>query len=104
MHIISRKKILEFCKEYPEARKSMDRWYAIVKKTEFESFQDVKNLFPSADKVKNFTVFNIGGNKYRLAAFIRYRMKRIFIRHIMTHDEYNREKWKEDVWFTNMKK
>jgi mRNA interferase HigB len=42
-------------------------------------------------------VFNIGGNKYRLIAFIRYPVKRVFIRHILTPDADNREKWKEDL-------
>lgn len=104
MHIISRKKIQEFCEKYPEARQSMDRWYIIVKKTEFGTFQDVKNLNPSADKVRNFTVFNIGGNKYRLIAYIRYGLKRLFIRYILTHKEYDQGKWKEDQWFANTKK
>lgn len=104
MHIISRKKIQEFCEKYPEARQSMDRWYSIVKKTEFGTFQDVKNLFPSADKVRNFTVFNIGGNKYRLIAYIRYGLNRLFIRHILNHKEYDQGKWKEDQWFTNTRK
>lgn len=92
MHIISRKRIEEFCKIHPDAQQSMDRWYKIVKKSAFATFQDVKNLFPSADKVKNFVVFNIGGNKFRLIAYIRYRRGKLFIRHILTHEEYDKEK------------
>lgn len=104
MNVISRKKIEAFCDTHPEARQSMDRWYKIVKKSKFGSFQEVKHLFPSADKVKNFVVFNIGGNKFRLIAYIRYRKGRLFIRHILTHEKYDKEKWKEDEWFNTMKK
>lgn len=103
MHIISRKKIHEFCKRHPEAAEAFDRWYRIVKNEEFRTLSDVKNLFPSADQVKNFVVFDIGGNKYRLTAYIRYQIKRLYIRHIMTHEEYNKGKWKEDEWFMNTK-
>ncbi|MBW1759600.1 MAG: type II toxin-antitoxin system HigB family toxin [Deltaproteobacteria bacterium] len=104
MHIISRKKIREFCEKHPESRQSMDRWYTIVKKTEFGKFQDVKNLFPSADKVKNLVVFDIGGNNYRLIAFILYKSQKLYIRHILTHTEYDAEKWKDDEWYTDTKK
>ncbi len=104
MHIISRKKIRDFCDKHPEAHESLNRWYLIVKKVDFGTFQDVKNLFPSADQVKNFTVFNIGGNNYRLIAYISFRTNRIYIRHILTHKEYDMDKWKEDEWFTNTKK
>jgi len=99
MNIISYKKIREFCKEHPEAETPLKHWYRIIKNQNFSTFAEVKSLFPSADMVGNFTVFNIGGNKYRLAAFISYSAKRVFIRHIMTHKEYDKERWKKDNWF-----
>lgn len=49
----------------------------------------------SADKVGKFTVFDIGGNKYRLIAAIHYNRKKVYIRHVLTHAEYDRGKWKE---------
>lgn len=104
MHIISYKKIREFCKIHPRAETSMNHWYRIVKYEEFNDFSDIKNIFSSADQVGNFVVFNIGGNNYRLIAFIRYQLKRVFIRHILTHPEYDKGKWKEDIWFQNSKK
>jgi mRNA interferase HigB len=36
------------------------------------------------------TVFNIGGNKYRLVVDMRYDLGRIYIRHVLTHEEYTR--------------
>lgn len=103
MHIISYKKIREFCKKYPDAANALNHWYRIVKHEEFPSFAEVKRLFPSADQVENFVVFNIGGNKYRLIVFIRYQRKLLFIRHILSHKEYDKDKWKEDVWFKSTK-
>ena len=99
MRVIRYKKIREFCHKHADATSAFNHWYRIVKHQTFQSFADVRNLFPSADQVGNFVVFNVGGNKYRLIAFIRYPLKRVFIRHILTHEEYNRDKWKEDIWF-----
>jgi mRNA interferase HigB len=49
--------------------------------------------------VKNFTVFNIGGNKYRLIVYIDYECQIVFIRHILTHAEYDKDDWKNDEWY-----
>ena len=58
------------------------------------SIIDVRKTYPHADAVGDFTVFNIGGNKYRLAVYIKYPSRRIYIRYVMTHEEYSREDWK----------
>ena len=104
MHIISYKKIREYSEIHPRAETSFNHWHRMVKNEDFKDLSEIKNLFSSADQVGNFVVFNIGGNKYRLIALIRYQWKRLFIRHILTHSEYNKEKWKEDTWFLNSKK
>jgi mRNA interferase HigB len=51
-------------------------------------------MFPSADQVGKCTVFNIGGNKVRLIAVIHYNRHKIYIRHVLTPAEYDRDKWK----------
>lgn len=95
MHVISRKRLLEFGRKYSDAIQPLDRWYRIIKHTDYNSFADLRKTFPSVDQVGRLTVFNIGGNKYRLIAFITYKNKRIYIRNILTHKEYNMGKWKE---------
>ena len=95
MHIITRRRLLEFGKKHPDAEEPLDRWYRIVKGTDFESFSDLRKTFPSADQVGRLTVFNVGGNKYRLVAYIVYPKKRIYIRHILTHQEYDKGKWRK---------
>jgi mRNA interferase HigB len=47
------------------------------------------------DKVGALHVFNIAGNKLRLIAIVRYRMQRLYIRHVLDHREYDKGKWKE---------
>jgi mRNA interferase HigB len=65
-----------------------------VRKTDYASFVDLRKSFPSADQVGQFTVFNIGGNKFRLIAAIHYNRKKLYIRHILTHAEYDRNMWR----------
>jgi len=95
MHVISRKRLLDFANRHPDSRKSLDGWYRIIKKTIFSSFADLRRVFSSADQVGDFTVFNIGGNKIRLITLIFYKSAKVYIRHILTHSEYDKGKWKE---------
>lgn len=95
MHIITRKRLLDFSKKHPDSEEPLDRWYRIVKQSNYNSFAELRKTFPKADQVGKLTVFDIGGNKYRLIAYIVYSAQRIYIRHILTHPEYDKGKWKE---------
>jgi len=66
-----------------------------MKSGAFQSFADLRATFPSADQVGKLTVFNIGGNAARLIAAVHYNRRRIYIRAILTHAEYDRGDWKE---------
>ena len=95
MHVITRKRLNEFAKLYPDTRNALAQWYKLIKQTEFSSFVELRELFPSADQVGKLTVFNIGGNKIRLIAAIHYNRKKVYIRTVLTHAEYDQEKWKK---------
>ena len=95
MHIISRKALVMFWERYPDSREPLLRWYKIVEKGEFTSFESLRATFPSADKIDDWIVFNIGGNKYRLIASIHFNRGKMYIRHVLTHQEYNRGAWKQ---------
>ncbi len=60
----------------------------------FFDFNELRETFASADYVDGLTVFNIGGNKYRLIASIHYNRRKVYIRNVLTHAEYDREGWK----------
>jgi len=94
MRIISHKKLKDFYDKHKPAEKPLTIWYKLVKNNDFASFTDLRNVFPSADLVGNFTVFNIGGNKFRLIAAIHYNTKTVYVRHVLTHKEYDKETWK----------
>ncbi len=94
MHIISRKALRLFWTKHPDSEKALARWFKIVQGTEFSNFSQLRTTFPSADQVGDLVVFNIGGNKYRLIASIHFNRGKLFVRHILTHKEYDKEKWK----------
>ncbi len=94
MHVISKKKILKFIKAHPNSKTSPENWYKIVKSTDFKSIDEIRKVYPFADKVGKFTVFNISGNNYRLIAAIHYNRGKLYIRNILTHPEYDKGKWK----------
>ncbi|MGH8069614.1 MAG: type II toxin-antitoxin system HigB family toxin [Candidatus Entotheonellia bacterium] len=95
MHIITRKRLNEFAARYPETRSALEHWYREMKRRNFASFTDLRSVFPAADQVGKLTVFNIGGNKARLVAAIHYNRRRVYIRAVLTHDEYDAGRWKE---------
>lgn len=95
MHVITRKRLREFAARHRQAAEPLKAWYAIMSKSDFSSFADIKRLFRSVDKVGKFTVFDLGGNKYRLIAAIHYNRKKVYIRHVLTHVEYDQDRWKE---------
>lgn len=51
--------------------------------------------YAHADQVGGLTVFNIGGNKARLIATIHYNRRKVYIRAVLTHPEYDAGKWKK---------
>ena len=95
MHVITRRRLNEFAESHPHAKTSLARWYAIMRKRRFSNFVELRKTFPHADHAGKFTVFNIGGNKVRLVAAVHYNRNKIYIRHVLTHPEYDTGKWKE---------
>lgn len=94
MHIITRKRLNDFAYLYPEAATALEHWYKAMKQHDFDSFAELKTNFASADKVGKLTVFNIGGNKVRLIAAIHYNTHKVYIRAVLTHQEYDLKKWR----------
>ncbi|BAU75741.1 type II toxin-antitoxin system HigB family toxin [Metapseudomonas furukawaii] len=94
MHIITQKRIWEAKERWPEAASALDAWYRLMGRLEPTDFADMKQTFPSVDKVGDKHVFDIGGNKLRLIAVVDYRFRKVFIRAVLDHREYDRNHWK----------
>lgn len=95
MKILKKGKIIDFYKIYPTSEQPLTRWLKIVKETNYKNFNELKCSFSSVDKVGKLTVFNIGGNKFRLVVIVKYSKNIISVEKVLTHEEYNLGKWKD---------
>lgn len=93
MHIVAHKTLVDYYTLHPEAKTAIEEWHTKTKKAEWNNIADVKNTFRTADAVGNQRyVFNIKGNDFRLIAIIQFTPKRVFIRFVGTHAEYDKIK------------
>jgi mRNA interferase HigB len=97
MHVISEKKLREFWANYPDAEEPLRAWRQLAEGSTWEKPDDVRALYGRrVDQVGKFTVFDIGGNKYRLITVIHYNRGKGYVRAVLTHAEYDQGKWKAD--------
>ena len=91
LRIISRRALREFGMKHADAEGPLDTWYRIVKGREYRSPHELRADFPTASFLgARRTVFTMGGNKYRLVVDMRYDLGRVYIRAVLTHEEYDR--------------
>lgn len=99
MRVISLKPLRAFWQRHPDAEQPLRLWYKTALAATWASLSDVRQTYPHADGVSTsgatLTVFNIGGNKYRLVSRVRYDYQLINVRAVMTHQEYDRSKWSQ---------
>jgi mRNA interferase HigB len=93
VHIISQKKIKEAAIKYPESSNALLSWFKLLRSSTPTNFSEMKGLVNSVDKAGEYHIFNIGGNKLRLIALVDYRFRKIFIRDILSHAEYDKRKF-----------
>ena len=93
MEIIGAQKADRFSKKHPRARKPLQRFLDMARASSWQHLSDVKNSFPATDYApkSGLTIFDIGGNKYRLVARIGFAEQLLAIQAILTHEEYDRE-------------
>lgn len=94
MRIIKRGALVLFWQQHPDAKASLESWYAVLRKANWKTPAEMKMVYANADLVGRRTVFNIAGNKYRLIARVNYLTQRVFVLYILTHADYDRGDWK----------
>ncbi|NCJ07587.1 type II toxin-antitoxin system HigB family toxin [Synechococcales cyanobacterium C] len=99
MHLISIRNLRKDSSQYPHLKQIINEWYSTLRKAEWQSLEDVRRIYKNAEAVGNFTVFNIKGNNYRLIVGIDYENQVVYYKYLLTHAEYNRNKWKNDPYF-----
>jgi mRNA interferase HigB len=96
MHVISFKILREFYEKHAAAKPYLTSWFKTVKKAEWNSINDLRKDYPSAEMVVDGkVVFNIKANDYRLVALVGFRTKKVFVLWVGTHAEYDKIKIKD---------
>lgn len=93
MHIISKKPFSDAVKEYPNQRRALEDVYKVFKKGNFSTPEELMRVFPSLDNFKykkRWWVIDIGGNHLRMIAFIQFIQNRLYVKHIVSHAEYDK--------------
>lgn len=90
VNVITPRKLREFWQEHPQAERPLRAWEKLIRKAAPAHFDELAQVFGSVDFVPpEYTVFDIGGNKYRLVTFVAYKAQRVYIKHVLTHREYD---------------
>ena len=94
MKIISNSALRAFAAQHPQAQVPLQGWRRVIEKNRFDTWAALKAAFNTVDKVGDLVVFNVGGNKYRLIAHIRFEKQIVYIKAVLTHTDYDRGAWK----------
>jgi mRNA interferase HigB len=97
MHIITHARIVTAQQRLPECSRALDLWYRLMKRGTYRNFAQLKATFGSVDRVGKVFVFDVGGNKLRIVAAVHFDRAKIFVRHVLTHEEYDRGEWKRGI-------
>lgn len=95
MRVISRRALREFWEKHRPAEEPLVAWFRLMDSISFNDFSAIRKIFGAADYVAPYTIFDVGGNKYRVITVIHYNRRRVFIRHVFTHPEYDR--WSQQM-------
>lgn len=93
MHVISRKPFNDAAKLYPNDSEALVHIYTTLRNGDFSTPDELRKVFPSLDNFKyrdKWWVIDIGGNNLRLIAFIEFRDNRMYVKHIVSHAEYDK--------------
>ncbi len=93
MRVISTKALTDCSTLHPASADPLRNWRRIVEASSFRNVADLRRSFNSVDRVGDFHVFDIGGDKYRLIAAIHFDRQLLFIWHVFTHAQY--DKWRK---------
>lgn len=92
MQIIAKRTLKQFWEIHPQAEVPLRNWFTLVSKAEWTGPAEVKAMFGAAVDFlgDNRLIFDISGNRYRLIVHVAYRFRRVLIKFIGTHKDYDK--------------
>lgn len=101
MRIIARPILIEYWQKHRQEKASLETWYKIVLKANWTKPDDIKKTFNSVDPYRKenrlYHIFDVGGNTTRVIVNIHFNTQIVYIRAVLSHEEYSKEKWKENL-------
>ena len=102
MRIISKARLREFWDEHPQARGPLEKWYHVARQAFWKNFMEVRQCLGTVDAARvasghTVTIFDVGGNNYRLIAAIHYQRQTLYLLRVLTHSQYDTNQWKEEL-------
>jgi mRNA interferase HigB len=94
VRIIIERRLKEFVERFPRAKGPLNSWATAIESSAWKNPGDLKRTFGMVDFVGEKTVFDIGGNKFRLIAYVHYRRQIVYVKYVLTHAEYDKGDWK----------
>ena len=91
MQVIAKRALRDFWVNHPQAEGPLTAWFFAVSKADWSTPADVKRQFgTTVDFVAdNRIIFDIAGNKYRLIVHAAYPFRRVLVKFVGTHKEYD---------------
>lgn len=94
MRIISNSSLRLFATENPRSDAALQGWRRVIEKNRFGNWAELKAAFNTVDKVGDLAVFDVGGNKYRLIAYIRFEKQIVYLKAVLHHRDDDKGAWK----------
>jgi mRNA interferase HigB len=95
MRIIAESRLKRMAEGHGDCIHQVAAWIRVVRAVRWQNLAEVRTTYRHADLVGDLTVFNIKGNDYRLIAGIDYQWGRVYVKHLLTHAEYDTDEWKK---------
>jgi mRNA interferase HigB len=95
VHVISKSAWREALAADHSLESPISEWYKVARSATWASVVEVRQVYPHADFVDPYTIFNVKGNTHRLVVKIEYRYQLIFVKHLLTHQDYDKGEWKK---------
>ncbi len=96
MRIIGTEHIEGFCRKRPAIRRHFDRWLQTVEAANWRKWADVRQTYARASKTGLCVVFDVQGGSFRVIARIDYEFQAVSVLHVLTHQQYDQGKWKDE--------
>jgi len=91
LEIIGLIKLDEFKQKHTQVKKAVEAWVTEVQNANWQTPQDIKNRYRSADFLSgNRVIFDIKGNAFRLVTRVQFPLQIVMVLWIGTHAAYSK--------------